>query len=70
MLLVSYRFDIAEVIKLEHALLFLAQNRAKNLLRVNVATEKFEFNRKDVEMVVEARLDEIFELVDKEFASN
>lgn len=61
--------DIAEGVKLEHAAAIPGGKTAPKLIAYKRGTEKFEFNRKDVEMIVEARLDEIFELIDKELAT-
>ncbi len=61
--------DVAEIIKLEHASAISLGKNAPKSVECKRGDEKFEFSRKDIEMVVDARLDEIFELVDKELAS-
>lgn len=59
--------DIAEAIKLKHAVA-LKSGRGKDEKKVSVKIDKttHEFAAKEVDMIVEARLEEIFELVDKE----
>lgn len=56
--------NVAEAVKLAHAGPGGTQ-RSKNV-SVTVDDEEFTFARKDVDMIVEARLDETFQLVDKE----
>ncbi len=61
--------DVAEAIKIEHA---SAEVRGKDQPKTIVhkhGTDKLEFTVKDIDMIVEARLDEIFERIDKELAS-
>ena len=59
--------DIAETIKLKHAVA-LKSVRGKDEKKVSVKIEKntHEFPTKEVDMIVEARLEEIFEQVNKE----
>ncbi|HXH26401.1 MAG TPA: cell division protein FtsA [Candidatus Acidoferrum sp.] len=59
--------DIAENIKLQHASAIApsSDDEAKDIT-VTANGEKLTFTTKDVAMIVEARLDEIFELIDKE----
>lgn len=61
--------DVAEAIKLKHASAVSGGKDAPKTIEYTHAKEKLEFNTKDIEMVVSARLDEIFELVDKELHS-
>lgn len=58
---------IAEKIKLQHASATPrnGKDRPKDVV-VQHEQEKLSFKNKDIDMIVEARLDEIFELVDKE----
>lgn len=61
--------DIAEGVKLGHASAVASGKTIPKMIEYKRGSEKFEFSRKDVEMIVEARLDEIFELIDQELAS-
>jgi cell division protein FtsA len=61
--------DIAERIKLDHAAAVGGGKEAPKTIEHKHGNEKFEFSRKDVDMIVSARLDEIFEMIDKELAS-
>ncbi len=62
--------DIAEEIKLHHASAMPAgKEKAKQTVTHKHGNESLEFSSKDIEMIVGARLDEIFELIDKELAS-
>ncbi len=56
--------DIAEKVKLEHATLSAKGYRA--IAAVSVGKIQHTFNADDVKMIVEARVEEIFEYVDKE----
>lgn len=59
--------DVAETIKLEHASALLQSGKDKpKEIELTHGQEKLKFKVKDIDMIVEARLDEIFELVDKE----
>lgn len=60
--------DIAEAIKLQHAAALPAGKESPKTIEHKQGSEKLEFARKDLEMIVSARLDEIFELVDQELA--
>lgn len=61
--------DIAEQIKLQHASAVPEGKEAPKTIEYKHGDATHEFATKDIAMIVEARLDEIFELVDKEFAS-
>ncbi len=61
--------DIAEAVKLEHASATTAAKDAPKTVEHKHGDDKLEFSRKDIDMIVGARLDEIFELIDKELAS-
>jgi cell division protein FtsA len=56
--------DIAESIKVEHASL---EKSARSTVSVNINKEQHTFSVEDVAMVVEARIEELLELIDKEF---
>lgn len=62
--------DIAEGIKLQHASALPASDKnAPKTVEYKHGAEKLTFATSDIEMIVGARLDEIFELVDKELHS-
>jgi cell division protein FtsA len=61
--------DIAETVKLEHASALGATKDAPKTIDHKHGDDKMQFSRKDIDMIVGARLDEIFELIDKELAS-
>jgi cell division protein FtsA len=61
--------DIAEKVKLEHASATPAAKDAPKNIEYKHGEETLEFSRKDIEMIVGARLDEILELIDRELAS-
>ncbi len=56
--------DIAEKVKLEHANLSSKSHRA--VAAVTVGKTQHTFNADDVRMIIEARVEELFEFVDKE----
>lgn len=59
--------DVAEEIKLKYASAVPATGKDKpKELEIKHASEALTFKTKEVELIIEARLDEIFELVDKE----
>jgi len=62
--------DVAEAIKLKHSSATgqTGKDKAK-VVEYKHGNETLSFNVKDIEMIVEARLDDIFELVDKELKS-
>lgn len=55
--------DIAEQVKIEHASL---QKSARSTVSVTVDKKQYIFSADDVHMVVEARIEELLELIDKE----
>jgi cell division protein FtsA len=61
--------DVAEAVKLEHASATPAGKDAPKTFELKEGEDTHTFDTKDVDMIVGARLDEIFELVDKELAS-
>lgn len=61
--------DIAEAIKLQHASATPAGKDAPKKIAYKHEADTHEFETKDLDMIVGARLDEIFELIDKELAS-
>lgn len=61
--------DIAEVVKLEHASAEPANKDAPKTISHEHGGESHDFAVKDIDMIVGARLDEIFELIDKELVS-
>lgn len=58
--------DIAEKIKLEYGHLKRSE-RASELVKVVHEKEEYSFRRSEIDMIIESRLEELFELVDKEF---
>jgi len=58
--------DIAEAVKLQHAT--LVQPASKRDVRVKVGGQEHVFKAEDVAMITEARVEEIFEYVDKELS--
>jgi cell division protein FtsA len=61
--------DVAEAVKLEHASATPAGKDAPKKIEFKQGTDTHEFETKDLDMIVGARLDEIFELIDKELSS-
>jgi cell division protein FtsA len=61
--------DIAEAVKIQHAAAISGGKEAPKTISHKHGNETTDFSRKDIDMIVGARLDEIFELVDKELAS-
>jgi cell division protein FtsA len=61
--------DVAEAVKLQHASAMSPDKESPKTIDFTHGEEKHEFATKDIAMIVGARLDEIFELVDKELAS-
>lgn len=61
--------DIAEAVKLEHASAVPTGKGAPKTIHFKHGNETHDFATKDLHMIVDARLDEIFELIDKELAS-
>jgi cell division protein FtsA len=60
--------DVAEIIKLKYASAIGQSGKGKpKEIELTHGQEKLSFKTKDIDMIVEARLDEIFELIDKEF---
>jgi cell division protein FtsA len=58
--------DIAEAVKLQHA--SLTKNTPKRDIRIKAHGEEHLFKAEDVAMVTEARVEELFEFVNKELA--
>lgn len=56
--------DVAEAVKLEHATLLSNTRRTKAVVTVN--QKRYEFDPEDIQMIIEARVEELLELVDKE----
>ncbi len=56
--------EVAEEVKLKHASLVKRENHEPVHIKVN--TESYEFDMQDIDEIVEARLEEIFESVQKE----
>jgi len=56
--------DIAELVKVQHA--SLEAGHKGGLVRVNYQNKDYEFVKSDVAMITEARVEELFEYVDKE----
>jgi cell division protein FtsA len=61
--------DIAEGVKIGHASAEALPKDAPKTITYEHGEEKHDFAVKDIEMIVSARLDEIFELIDKELVS-
>lgn len=62
--------DIAEKVKLEHAYALANQRKdATDTVKVKIGKDIHEFTTSDIDMIVDARLEEIFELVNKELKS-
>jgi cell division protein FtsA len=61
--------DVAEAVKLQHASAMPAGKDAPKKFEFKHDEVAHEFATKDLDMIVGARLDEIFELIDKELAS-
>lgn len=62
--------DVAEAIKLEHLSTVLKAGKDKpKTTEYKNGTETLSFSTKDIAMIVDARLEEIFELIDKELKS-
>lgn len=56
--------DIAEQVKIKHAT--LEQKNHQGTVKVEYETKNYQFDTEDVQMIVEARIEELLELVDKE----
>lgn len=56
--------DIAEKVKIQHA--SLSEQRSKSLLRVEHEGKQYHFDPDEVHTIVEARIEELLELIDKE----
>lgn len=56
--------DVAEAVKLEHATLMPQARKTRAVVTVN--QKRHEFDPEDVQMIIEARVEELLELVDKE----
>lgn len=61
--------DIAEAVKVRHASALPAGKGAPKTVGHKHGDETVSFDVKDIEMIVDARLDEIFELLDKELSA-
>ncbi|HJQ08619.1 MAG TPA: cell division protein FtsA [Candidatus Saccharimonadales bacterium] len=58
--------DIAETVKVQHA--GLSQSGAKRDIRIKVQAQEHIFKAEDITMITEARVEELFEYVNKELA--
>ena len=62
--------DVAEAVKLQHAVAVPAIRKdRKETVSVKVNDQTHEFETADIDMIVDARLEEIFELINKELKS-
>jgi cell division protein FtsA len=62
--------DIAEAVKLQHAVAVQsARKDKKDTVSVKINDQTHDFETADIDMIVDARLEEIFELVNKELKS-
>lgn len=57
--------DVAEAVKLQHA--DLHRNPKKMNAMVKVGDKAYNFQFEEIELIIEARVDELFEYIDKEF---
>lgn len=60
---------VAEQVKLQHAVAIPKLRKDNKPLKVTMEKETYEFSADDVDMIVDARLEEIFELINKELKS-
>lgn len=60
--------DVAEKVKVEHATLASAKSKFKNV-KVSHNKENYMFEVEEIAMITEARMEELFELVEKELKS-
>lgn len=59
--------DVAEKLKVEHAVAMpIARQDDEGIISLQLGSETHEFSTRDIDMIVEARLEEIFERVNKE----
>ncbi len=58
--------DVAEEVKLKHARVGGSDSKARARVEVKNGDETHRFEREDIDSIVAARLDELFDLVDKE----
>ncbi len=56
--------DVAEAVKLQHG--GLGNHKTKSRVWVNLGKQKYDFDGTEVHMIIEARLEELLEYVDKE----
>lgn len=56
--------DVAEAVKVQHA--NLRQNVTKSVAHVKIGTKDYHFDFEDICMIIEARVEELLEFVDKE----
>lgn len=61
--------DIAEQVKLQHAVAVAKLRKDDKPVSVKIDKETHEFDPSDIDMIVDARLEEIFELINKELKS-
>ncbi|MBC7746909.1 cell division protein FtsA [Pedobacter sp.] len=61
--------DIAEQVKIQHAVAVPKLRKDNKPVVVKIDKESHEFDPSDVDMIVDARLEEIFELINKELKS-
>jgi len=58
--------DIAEAVKIQHA--SLLESQSKRDIRLKAGGQEYMFKAEDIAMITEARVEELFELVDKELS--
>lgn len=61
--------DVAEQVKLQHGVAVASLRKDSKPLKLTVDKETHEFSVDDVDMIIDARLEEIFELINKELKS-
>lgn len=58
--------EVAEVVKLKYASAIPSEKKQPRLVNVEVGEETYQFEREVIDEIVQARLEELFELVDRE----
>lgn len=61
--------DVAEAVKLKHAVAHRRLRKEEGAIKIKIDNENHEFDLEDIDMIVDARLEEIFELINKELKS-
>ena len=61
--------DVAEQVKIQHAIAVAKLRNNEKSVSVKIDKQTHEFDTSDIDMIVDARLEEIFELINKELKS-